>query len=580
MEKISAAVAWRLADRLRGGSDPKQQQSGTATFSRMDDDGTAWIRIPGNDFDTPVEGGVYTDAQEGDAVPYSIAGGQVAVTGNVTSPSVGQRVVDATIAPVRAAVSRATESIVMVRSIADAAKRVADAIDQHFWTDTSGIHVTHATQEDWAANQSGPNVLINSVGQLFRDGLNNLVAITTESGARAISFYDGLGNAAGNILAYFGSDGARIGRSNRSHLELDYHSLQLLDKESRTYFHVSDLRDESGTADIIEHFRSYDYVTHARAGQYHEGLTLSYYPELGLFGQSSVVVFGTEYTWQQSGIDQYTYRFELDGSGAYLLLTPEVTSYNSGTIDVTYRTTNAMLKALTFGTRKSGKVLGMVSSSFGRDCEASGSDSAAFGYNTIASGDNAIAAGRDTEASVRNSEAHGIGTVACGTNAQFVTGRYNSRDYDGTYALIIGNGTSNDSRSNAITVDWDGNVDAAGRITQAVDSTTATVGAASASIGTNSIRRAGNVVTVTLANIQLASAIANNGYSGTIATVPAGYRPASNAYGACYAAGANLGGSYARITTAGIVAIRNQSGASIAASTTVLPALSITYIID
>ena len=66
-------------------------------------------------------------------------------------------------------------------------------------------------------------------------------------------------------------------------------------------------------------------------------------------------------------------------------------------------------------------------------------------------------------------------------------------------------------------------------------------------------------------SLKLASALASGSTSGTLATVPTGYRPATNAYVAIGSTGAH-GGSYARITTAGVVTIRNSSGASIATS--------------
>lgn len=125
-----------------------------------------------------------------------------------------------------------------------------------------------------------------------------------------------------------------------------------------------------------------------------------------------------------------------------------------------------------------------------------------------------------------------------------------------------------------------GNITGGNIPTVSVSSTTATRGSAASSIGTNSVRKYGKVVSVTLGSIQLASAVANGDYSGTIATVPSGYRPATNVFCGCGAAGANLGGSYVRITTAGVVAVRNQSGGSIAASSSVLLAFTLTYVIE
>lgn len=128
---------------------------------------------------------------EGDEVMVTVFGGGTMKAPVVTSnPGWGDAI--------EGRVASATE-------VADAAQAVAEAVNQHFFADTNGIHVTEATQEDWDANHTGANVLINSIGQLFRDGLNNLLTLTTENGARALTIWDGLGNAASNIVARFGS---------------------------------------------------------------------------------------------------------------------------------------------------------------------------------------------------------------------------------------------------------------------------------------------------------------------------------------------------------------------------------------
>lgn len=100
---------------------------------------------------------------------------------------------------------------------AEAAQEVAEATNQHFFADDNGIHVTEATQEDWDTNHTGANVLINSIGQLFRDGLNNLLTLTTQDGARSLAIWDGIGNNAENVLAQFSTDGARIGAESSTH---------------------------------------------------------------------------------------------------------------------------------------------------------------------------------------------------------------------------------------------------------------------------------------------------------------------------------------------------------------------------
>lgn len=126
----------------------------------------------------------------------------------------------------------------------------------------------------------------------------------------------------------------------------------------------------------------------------------------------------------------------------------------------------------------------------GKDTTASGGYSHAEGYGTTASGTNSHAEGKTTTASGTNSHAEGGGTKAtgeashaegynacahgkfahaegCGAAAtkksQHVQGEYNVLDTEGTtttrgkYAHIVGNGTSESKRSNAHTLDWEGN---------------------------------------------------------------------------------------------------------------------------
>lgn len=77
------------------------------------------------------------------------------------------------------------------------------------------------------------------------------------------------------------------------------------------------------------------------------------------------------------------------------------------------------------------------------------------GYNTKANGESSHAEGAWTIASGNNSHAGGIGTKATGDN-QTVIGEYNIEDPNSLF--IIGNGTDEDTRSNAFVVDQDGSI--------------------------------------------------------------------------------------------------------------------------
>ena len=101
---------------------------------------------------------------------------------------------------------------------------------------------------------------------------------------------------------------------------------------------------------------------------------------------------------------------------------------------------------------------------------ASGYTAHAEGANTIASGESSHAEGSLSQALAQYSHAGGRGTYANGT-AQTVIGAFNTiaDSYEdispGNRAFIIGNGTDNNNRSDALTVDWSGNVVIAGTLT-------------------------------------------------------------------------------------------------------------------
>lgn len=99
----------------------------------------------------------------------------------------------------------------------------------------------------------------------------------------------------------------------------------------------------------------------------------------------------------------------------------------------------------------------------GSNTTASGDNSHAEGIGTTASGDNAHTEGTLSTASGTNAHAEGWGTLAYG-NEQHVSGRFNISNIAGTYAEIIGNGSGMASRSNARTLDWNGNEELLGNL--------------------------------------------------------------------------------------------------------------------
>ena len=134
--------------------------------------------------------------------------------------------------------------------------------------------------------------------------------------------------------------------------------------------------------------------------------------------------------------------------------------------------------------RKEGTTIGLNSFAVGCENTASGMYSFAEGYCTVAegwhshaegntckaTGNVSHAEGEKTQATVYGAHAEGCNTIA-GSVYQHVEGKYNIEDTDEIYAHIVGNGTNEASRSNAYTLDWNGNAWFAGKVTAGADPT-------------------------------------------------------------------------------------------------------------
>ena len=111
----------------------------------------------------------------------------------------------------------------------------------------------------------------------------------------------------------------------------------------------------------------------------------------------------------------------------------------------------------------------------GRETQAIHNQAHAEGYQTTASGNSSHAEGYQTTSSGLASHAEGYGTIA-NHKGQHVYGEYNLADAStamvgnrGNYVEIVGKGTNDENRSNARTLDWNGNETIAGTLTQSSD---------------------------------------------------------------------------------------------------------------
>ena len=348
----------------------------------------------------------------------------------------------------------------------------------------------------------------------------------------------------GTSVAKYG-DVSRIGKQSESRIELDYHSLKLIDKDGNTYFHVSDLRDANGSATISETFvvddteiseygtrfkLSYDIKTPVNdniisvmvddvvldTSEYVAGTPyyLRIYAVLNL-GQNVQIEYLTEtatiafsfgqrapdstvgggsfaegrnniasgrfshaegVSTKASGSTSHAEGYHTQASNVYshaegqytqaIGSTSHAEGQHTQAIGSTSHAEGGYTGASSDGSHAEGWLTvssGTYSHAEGYQARASGNASHAEGMLTEASGGYSHAEGRGTEANGSYSHAQNHGTIARG-EAQTAIGKYNIDNIDEDLAFIIGNGTDDNARSDAFTVDWDGNTSPSGNI--------------------------------------------------------------------------------------------------------------------
>ena len=150
--------------------------------------------------------------------------------------------------------------------------------------------------------------------------------------------------------------------------------------------------------------------------------------------------------------------------------------------------------------------------------------------------------------------------------AYYVAGNSSGGGGGGTTYTLSGDGaTVTLSGSDGSTSDTTITASAIGaQAALAVETGTLTKGSAASSLGTNSCRRYGKVVVVSVNGLTLASALSSGSTSGTLATIPSGYRPHAAIRAPFGSSGNHVG--YVNVTTGGAITLRNSGSGSIATS--------------
>ena len=331
-------------------------------------------------------------AKTGDIVQVRVANGRAWINGNNTAPPT-----DDTVA-------------IKAHTVATETHEAVEELEEHFWYDGSGAHVE---------------------GESYRNDMRS-------DGLHIVE------KSTGETVARFGAGGSQIGKEGESHVITDYHSLRMIDADGNVYFEIQDLRNQSGQAVFVDSYTG--------------------------DGSNRFFVLSDAYIRYNATLQSVTVNgvVKTQGTDYAIALTPSSATIgfmtapaNGAVIEATYYTTTP-LRAFTFGTRKTDSFVAPDSFSAGNNNDASGSDSFAEGNGNTASGFASHVEGSGCTAAGGMSHAQNIGTIANGVN-QTVVGRHNVPDpatpndmATPTYAFIVGNGTSNTSRSNALGIKWNG----------------------------------------------------------------------------------------------------------------------------
>lgn len=360
----------------------------TGTVTKVEGD-VAYVQFAGADInDTPAKMSV--SCKKGDTVRIRVNKGKAWITGNDTAPPTDDAYAKESKIVLSKEIAKTNTKVRVVENVATEANKIAGNTDQYFWhTETgedTGAHLTEIPQEEFLADpeNGGGNLLVRSNGIAVRDGLTELA----QFGLDGIKFKDPQNIEMVNIDT--GGDTTLISFSKFFTGSIDAGASKVHTIDSPYTVDVSSClcRIELWEDDIYKGM---------------EGI--------GPFQ------WDTDYSSSQlSGEIQFSF----SGTTHEITVTrPSTSTATDATYELTFMWSAYIYKAtMTFGHRRSGKIKGAFSSTFGDDLEARYSN-------------------------------------------QFVIGSYNKNE--STDLFEVGNGTDS-TRKNAFSVSSNGTITASGRV--------------------------------------------------------------------------------------------------------------------
>ena len=417
-----------------------------ATVLRVDGD-TVWVHIDGGADETPVLKTV--NCEEGETVQVRISDGQAFLVGNASAPPTDDKTANiAHFVAEKAEIEAVTaqNKAIKAEAAAEQAKIAARRaiVTYQTWYILSATEPTQPTEAShlgWSTSE--PAWSASSSDNLY-------FSVRTEKGDGTITW-----SAVGMVQSY--ADLVILKNAIISTVQSDYvaqGSSGVTSLSSTMYQNVNGVNIYNGTLAVGDSYAhidgdSFDVKEVTTAGQIddtNDTVVASFGQEvtvgsraLGTVGDYSQV-FGHQCT--ASGDYSHAEGQGTTASGMY--------SHAEGGVTTA---SGKYSHAEGAGTNSNGD----SSHAEGQGTTASGMYSHAEGSGATASGDYSHAEGAGTTASGDKSHAQNLKTIAASDN-QTVIGKYNVSDSNDTYSLIIGNGTDEYNRSDALRVKWNGDV--------------------------------------------------------------------------------------------------------------------------
>lgn len=328
--------------------------------------------------------------------------------------------------------------------------------NQYFWFESnssatygSGAHVTLVPDTTFISNPTGQNILMNTDGFSIRNGL--LPMMTLDNDSLDFNIVD---TTAGTYTttATFTATGVQIGQSSDTHSVIDANGQRFYNGTAQlANIGYGDGVDSTGSISVAPY---YTFGRRLYTTSVYDSTTTYRIGDLCLYNDGEYVCITNITTPEEWNGEHWQY---------YIGNNSVVEGGGSSMINVG----NVASGAGSHAEGRETKAIGYLSHTEGRKTKAIGESSHAEGEQTTSNGLVAHAEGWSTRASANYSHSQNIGTMAV-KKAQTTIGTYNKEDTStttthrnedvnyGTYAFIVGNGSSTADRSNALTINWDG----------------------------------------------------------------------------------------------------------------------------